>query len=98
MSPYGQQPGPYGYAQQPNPYAQPGPYGYPDQGYGQPGYDGAEAPLKSKKLLFIILGIVLAVILIIVILILYVDANYLWCDWFPFLWSAEACQNYPPLQ
>ena len=98
MSPYGQQPGPYGYAQQPNPYAQPGPYGYPDQGYGQPGYDGAEAPVKSKKLLFIILGIVLAVILIIVILILYVDANYLWCDWFPFLWSAEACQNYPPLQ
>ena len=97
-NPYGQQPGPYGYAQQQNPYAQPGPYGYPDQGYGQQGYDGAEAPVKSKKLLFIILGIVLAVILIIVVLILYVDANYLWCDWFPFLWSAEACQNYPPLQ
>ena len=100
-NPYAQPQAAYGYGQQPNPYGQ-NPYGQqPGYGYADPNYNpvgdeqGADG-LKSKKTLFIILGIVLAVILIIVALIVYVDANYLWCDWFSFLWSAEACQNYPP--
>ncbi len=100
-NPYAQPQAAYGYGQQPNPYGQ-NPYGQqPGYGYADPNYNpagdeqGADG-LRSKKTLFIILGIVLAVILIIVALIVYVDANYLWCDWFSFLWSAEACQNYPP--
>ena len=100
-NPYAQPQAAYGYGQQPNPYGQnpygqqPG-YGYADPNYNPVGDEQCADGLKSKKTLFIILGIVLAVILIIVALIVYVDANYLWCDWFSFLWSAEACQNYPP--
>lgn len=111
MNPYGQPQNPYGqvqpsqmnpYGQMQNPYGQPypgqpNPYGYDPNYNPATGYEQApNAKGNSRKLLFIILGIVLAIILIVVILIVYVDANYLWCDWFPFLWSADACQNYPP--
>ena len=80
---------------------------YPAVGYyGQQPYPNYEAPAEyeteekseedgKRKRLFIILGIVLVLILAIVGFIIYIDSNYLWCDVFPFLWSAEACAIYP---
>lgn len=99
-NPYAQQQNPYGgYPQQANnPYGQQqypyGGYQDPAQGYGNYGQHEGDAAGAKKKKLFIILGILLAIIVIIIAVIVYVDSNYLWCDWFPFLWSAEACAMY----
>ena len=83
-NPYGQQQMPYGN----NPYAQ-------QQYMGQQNQPAEEeTPKKSKKKLFIILGIVLLVLILIGAFIFYVDHNRLWCDVFPFLWDADTCANY----
>ena len=87
--PYGQQMGqqmPYGN----NPYAQQMGQQYPGMQNGQV----EEEPKKSKKKLFITLGIILAVLILIAAFIFYVDHNRLWCDVFPFLWDADTCANY----
>ncbi len=87
--PYGQTMGqqmPYGN----NPYAQQMGQQYAGMQNGQ----GEEEPKKSKKKLFITLGIILGVLILIAAFIFYVDHNRLWCDVFPFLWDADTCANY----
>jgi hypothetical protein len=93
---YGQQ----GNVPQNNPYYGGGYPGYP-QNYGyQAGYpqneeNQADEEAQKRKKLYIILGAVLLFIIAIIVFIIIIDTNYLWCDVFPFLWSAEACAIYP---
>ena len=98
--PYAQQQMGYGQPQQmpygQNAYGQQMPYG--TNPYGQQGMTGQtqqeEAPEKSNKKVFIILGILLVVLILIGAFLFYVDSNRLWCDFFPFLWDANTCAAY----
>jgi pSer/pThr/pTyr-binding forkhead associated (FHA) protein len=95
-----------GFGQQGNP-TQSGQFygGYPgyQQGYGNmnmPGYsqndeNQIDEEAAKRKRLYIILGAVLLFIIALIVFIIIIDTNYLWCDVFPFLWSAEACAIYP---
>ena len=101
---YMNNPAQQGYGQQTN-VPQNNPYygGYPGypQNYGYPGgYPQNEETqideeAQKRKKLYIILGAVLLFIIAIIVFIIIIDTNYLWCDVFPFLWSAEACAIYP---
>ena len=94
-----------GFGQQGNP-TQSGQFygGYPgyQQGYGNmnmPGYsqndeNQIDEEAAKRKRLYIILGAVLLFIIALIVFIIIIDTNYLWCDVFPFLWSAEACAIY----
>ena len=71
-------------------------YGNMDvMGYPQNDENQVDEEAAKKKRLYIILGAILLVIIALIVFIIIIDKNYLWCDVFPFLWSAEACAIYP---
>lgn len=68
----------------------------PDSAYLNLQYGGNDEKIVSDEMASNGNAYLFAVILMgfLILLILYTDRNGLWCDWFRFLWSAEACAAY----